>query len=87
MGIVCGNPGRLLIIIIQRREHAGLELSPYVPGRAWKGTEPEVESDETDSESEDHGDGADKSSADKLSADEPSESGEVAAISTSDPRP
>ena len=77
----------LLIIIIQRREHAGLELSPYVPGRAWKGTDPEVEFDETDSESEDHGDGADKSSADKLSADEPSESGEVAATSTSDPRP
>ena len=77
----------LLIIIIQRREHTGIELSPYVPGREWKGTDPEVEFDETDSESDDHGDGADEASADEPGADNQTESGEAAATSTSDSRP
>ncbi|MGO4103241.1 prolipoprotein diacylglyceryl transferase [Leifsonia sp. YAF41] len=40
----------LLIIIIQNREHTGIELSPYVPGREWSAPDADVESDDTESE-------------------------------------
>jgi prolipoprotein diacylglyceryl transferase len=67
----------LVIILVQSRRHTGLELSPYLPGREWKPVDPEVESGETDSELEDHGD----------EAAEPVESREVDATSTTDTRP
>ncbi|MFC5930195.1 prolipoprotein diacylglyceryl transferase [Cryobacterium melibiosiphilum] len=40
----------LLIIIIQRQEHPGLELSPYVPGREWIPLDPEVEFEDNDTD-------------------------------------
>ena len=67
----------LVIILVQSRRHTGVELSPYLPGREWKPVDPEVESGETDSEPEDHGN----------EAAEPVESREVDATSTTDTRP
>ena len=67
----------LVIILVQSRRHTGVELSPYLPGREWKPVDPEVESHETDSEPEDHGN----------EAAEPVESREVDATSTTDSRP
>jgi len=67
----------LVIILVQSRRHTGVELSPYLPGREWKPVDPEVESSETDSKLEDHGD----------EAAEPVESREVDATSTTDTRP
>ncbi|MGY4856948.1 prolipoprotein diacylglyceryl transferase [Cryobacterium sp. AP23] len=67
----------LVIIIVQSRRHTGVELSPYLPGREWKPVDPEVESGETDSELEDHGN----------EAAEPVESRDVDATSTTDSRP
>jgi prolipoprotein diacylglyceryl transferase len=67
----------LVIILVQSRRHTGLELSPYLPGREWKPLDPEVESGETDSDPEDHGD----------EAAEPVESRDVDATSTTDSRP
>jgi prolipoprotein diacylglyceryl transferase len=48
----------LAIILVQRKRHTGAELSPYVPGREWIAPDPEVESDDTDSEVLDQGDEA-----------------------------
>ncbi|WP_370448654.1 prolipoprotein diacylglyceryl transferase [Cryobacterium sp. TMB1-7] len=67
----------LIIIIVQSRRHTGIELSPYLPGREWKPVDPEVQSGETDSVFEDHGN----------EADEPVESRDVDATSTTDSRP
>nr|WP_130177435.1 prolipoprotein diacylglyceryl transferase [Cryobacterium sp. SO1] len=67
----------LVIILVQSRRHTGIELSPYLPGREWKLVDPEVESGETDSERGDPGD----------EADEPVESRDVDATSTTDSRP
>jgi prolipoprotein diacylglyceryl transferase len=67
----------LVIIVVQSRRHTGVELSPYLPGREWKPVDPEVESGETDSEPEDHGN----------EAVEPVESRDVDATSTTDSRP
>lgn len=67
----------LVIILVQHRRHTGIELSPYLPGREWKPVNPEVESGETDSVFEDHGN----------EADEPVESRDVDATSTTDSRP
>jgi prolipoprotein diacylglyceryl transferase len=67
----------LVIILVQSRRHTGVELSPYLPGREWKPLPAEVESGETDSTPEDHGN----------DADEPVESREVDATSTTDTRP
>jgi prolipoprotein diacylglyceryl transferase len=67
----------LVIILVQSRRHTGVELSPYLPGREWKPVDAEVESSETDSELEDHGN----------EAAEPVESREVDATSTPDTRP
>ncbi|WP_420897883.1 prolipoprotein diacylglyceryl transferase [Cryobacterium adonitolivorans] len=67
----------LVIILVQSRRHTGIELSPYLPGREWKPADPEVEFGETDSVFEDHGN----------EADEPVESRDVDATSTTDSRP
>jgi prolipoprotein diacylglyceryl transferase len=70
----------LVIILVQSRRHTGVELSPYLPGREWKPVDPEVESGETDSDPEDHGDEA----AEPV---ESPESRDVDATSTTDSRP
>jgi prolipoprotein diacylglyceryl transferase len=48
----------IAIILVQRRRHLGAELSPYVPGRGWNAPDPEVESDDTDTDDLDQGDEA-----------------------------
>jgi len=48
----------IVVFIVQRRNHTGLELSPYVPGREWNALDPEVEFDDTDSNHEDRGEEA-----------------------------
>lgn len=48
----------IIVFLVQRRRHPGLELSPYVPGREWNALDPEVEFDGTDSDPEDHGEEA-----------------------------
>ena len=67
----------IIIILVQRRRHTGVPISPYLPGREWKGAEAGVESDDNDFESEDRGE----------EASEPIESADVAATSTRDSRP
>ena len=66
----------IVLIVVQGYRHPGLELSVYRPGREWKRPVPEVESEEFDTDFEDHGD----------EAVEPAASGDVAATSTSNPR-
>jgi prolipoprotein diacylglyceryl transferase len=66
----------IALILVQGRRHPGLELSVYQPGREWKRPDPELESEEFDTESEHHGDEA---------ADSPA-SADVAATSTSNAR-
>ena len=66
----------LVILIVQSRRHTGIEVTAYQPGREWKGPDAEVESEEFDSETEDHGD----------DAVGPTGSGDVAATSTSNSR-
>ncbi|TFD76639.1 prolipoprotein diacylglyceryl transferase [Cryobacterium fucosi] len=66
----------LVILIVQSRRHTGIPVSAYQPGREWKGPDAEVESEEFDPESEDHGD----------DAVEPAGSGDVAATSTDNTR-
>ncbi len=66
----------LVILIVQGRRHTGIEVTAYQPGREWKGPDAEVESEEFDSETEDHGD----------DAVGPTGSGDVAATSTSNSR-
>lgn len=48
----------IIILIAQTRRHPGLEASVYRPGRAWHRPEPEVDSFDSDSDDQDHGDGA-----------------------------
>ncbi|TFD47419.1 prolipoprotein diacylglyceryl transferase [Cryobacterium sp. TMT1-2-1] len=67
----------IVIILVQRHRHTGVPISVYVPGREWKRPDAEVESEDNDFESEDHGD----------EAGEPIESGDVAATSTRDSPP
>lgn len=43
LGVIVG----LVIIVVQKRRHPGLEPSPYRPGREWKGKAP-VQSQDTD---------------------------------------
>ena len=46
----------IVLYLVQRRRHLGDELSPYVPGREWKGPDAEVDSEtESDSDSLDDG--------------------------------
>ncbi len=66
----------LVILIVQSRRHTGIEVTAYQPGREWKGPDAEVESDEFDSDTENHGDDAVGSTG----------SGDVAATSTSNSR-
>ncbi|MDH6236900.1 prolipoprotein diacylglyceryl transferase [Cryobacterium sp. CG_9.6] len=56
----------IIIFLVQRRAHLGLELSVYVPGREWTAVVPEVGSQDTDSDLENHGD--DSAGADTLNA-------------------
>jgi prolipoprotein diacylglyceryl transferase len=48
----------IVIIIVQTRRHPGQEISPYRPGREWRRPDAEVDFDDTDSDDEDHGDDA-----------------------------
>ncbi len=48
----------VIIIVVQRRRHTGVELSPYVPGREWRPVEPDVEFDDTESDLDEPGDNA-----------------------------
>ena len=45
------------IFFVQTPRHTGDEPSPYVPGREWKGPDAEVDSDETESDSDSLDDG------------------------------
>ena len=47
----------IVLFLVQRRRHTGDEPSPYVPGREWKGPDAEVDSDETESDSDSLDDG------------------------------
>lgn len=47
----------IVIFLVQRRRHTGDEPTPYVPGREWKGPDAEVDSDETESDSDSLDDG------------------------------
>ncbi|SDN22994.1 prolipoprotein diacylglyceryl transferase [Cryobacterium flavum] len=68
----------LIIILVQRHRHPGLEPSAYVPGREWIGPDAGVEFEDSDS------DDLDQSSADQSDdADERTESPEAPATSTS----
>ena len=67
----------LVIILVQRHRHPGLEPSPYVPGREWNGPDAGVEFDDSDSEPDD-----DTTADQSDDADHP-ESPEAAATSTS----
>ena len=42
----------IVVLIVQRRRHPGLEPSVYVPGREWQGEDAEVDSDGSESESD-----------------------------------
>lgn len=42
----------IVILIVQRRRHPGLEPSVYVPGREWQGPDAEVDSDGSESDSD-----------------------------------
>ncbi len=47
----------IVLFLVQRRRHTGDEPTPYVPGREWKGPDAEVDSDETESDSDSLDDG------------------------------
>ncbi|MFE6966407.1 prolipoprotein diacylglyceryl transferase [Agromyces sp. NPDC057679] len=47
----------IVILFVQSRRHTGIEPSPYVPGREWKGPDAEVDSDEIESDSDSLDDG------------------------------
>jgi hypothetical protein len=47
----------IVILVMQRRRHTGDEVTPYVQGREWKRPDPEVDSDETESDSDSLDDG------------------------------
>ncbi len=47
----------IVIFLVQRRRHTGDEPTPYVAGREWKGPDAEVDSDETESDSDSLDDG------------------------------
>ena len=47
----------IVLFLLQRRRHTGDEPTPYVPGREWKGPDAEVDSDETESDSDSLDDG------------------------------
>ncbi len=47
----------IVLFLLQRRRHTGDEPSPYVPGREWKGSDAEVDSEESESDSDSLDDG------------------------------
>jgi prolipoprotein diacylglyceryl transferase len=47
----------IVILVVQRRRHTGDEVTPYVPGREWSRPDAEVDSDETESDSDSLDDG------------------------------
>lgn len=47
----------IVLFIVQTRRHTGEEPSPYVPGREWKGPDAEVDSGDTESDSDSLDDG------------------------------
>jgi prolipoprotein diacylglyceryl transferase len=47
----------VVLFFVQRRRHTGNEPTPYVLGREWKGPDAEVDSDETESDSDSLDDG------------------------------
>ncbi|HEY5906314.1 MAG TPA: prolipoprotein diacylglyceryl transferase [Actinomycetota bacterium] len=47
----------IVLFLVQRRRHTGDEPTPYVQGREWKGPDAEVDSDETESDSDSLDDG------------------------------
>jgi prolipoprotein diacylglyceryl transferase len=51
----------VIIFVVQKRRHPGLEPSVYKPGRGWSRNASEVDSDETYSDSDDSGDDASRS--------------------------
>jgi len=53
----------IIIILVQRHRHPGLEPSPYVPGREWVRPETGVGFDDSDSDSEDQIDAVDGQTA------------------------
>ncbi|TDW28601.1 prolipoprotein diacylglyceryl transferase [Cryobacterium psychrophilum] len=53
----------IIIFLVQRRAHPGLEPSACVPGREWVAPDPDVESQDTDPDPEDHGAEAEGSDA------------------------
>lgn len=67
----------LIIILVQRHRHPGLEPSPYLPGREWIGPDAGVGFDDSDSEPEDD------NTADQSADADRTESSEAAATSTS----
>ncbi|KQM83362.1 prolipoprotein diacylglyceryl transferase [Agromyces sp. Leaf222] len=42
----------VILLIVQHRRHTGSEVTPYVPGREWKGPDAALDSDETESDSD-----------------------------------
>jgi prolipoprotein diacylglyceryl transferase len=42
----------IVLLLVQRRRHPGLEPSVYAPGREWKGADAEVDSDGSESDSD-----------------------------------
>jgi prolipoprotein diacylglyceryl transferase len=42
----------IVLLVVQRRRHPGLEPSVYVPGREWKGADAEVDFDGSESDSD-----------------------------------
>jgi prolipoprotein diacylglyceryl transferase len=68
----------LIIILVQRHRHPGVEPSPYMPGREWTGRNTEVEFEDSDSDPED-----DTTAGQKNDAEDPTESPKTAATSAS----
>jgi len=73
----------LIIILVQRHRHPGLELSPYVPGREWISPDAGVEFDDSDSDDLDQSSEDQNDDADDHSDSTPVVSPETAATSTS----
>nr|WP_240666035.1 prolipoprotein diacylglyceryl transferase [Agromyces sp. LHK192] len=53
----------IVILIVQRRRHTGGEPSVYVPGREWAGPDAEVDSDDSESDSDSLDDGVEGENA------------------------
>ncbi|WP_425457621.1 prolipoprotein diacylglyceryl transferase [Agromyces intestinalis] len=58
----------IVLILVQRHRHPGLEPSVYVPGREWVRPDPEVDSDDTESDSDSLDDGVEGEPAEGATA-------------------